>query len=96
MSELGISPLLHNVCAICLAALLISSGLCVCRIIVGPRAADRAVALDTLTSIFIAIICAFCILWKQTFYFEAVWILTLVGFLGSAVIAQYLEKGRVF
>lgn len=96
MSEIGTSPFLQNVGVICLAALLISSGLCVYRIVIGPKAADRAVALDTLTSVFIGIICALCILWKQTFYFDAVWILTLVGFLGSAVIAKYLEKGRVF
>ena len=96
MSEIGTTPFLTNVCAICLTALLISGGLCVYRVIIGPKAADRAVALDTLTSVFIGIICALCILWKQTFYFDAVWILTLVGFLGSAVIAKYLEKGRVF
>jgi len=96
MSEIGMSPFLQNVGVICLAALLVSGGLCVYRIVIGPKAADRAVALDTLTSVFIGIICALCILWKQTFYFDAVWILTLVGFLGSAVIAKYLEKGRVF
>jgi len=29
-------------------------------------------------------------------YFDAVWILTLVAYLGSAAIALYLERGRIF
>ena len=96
MPEVATSAFLQNVCVICLTALLISGCMCVYRIIIGPKAAERAVALDTLTSVVIGVICALCIMWKQTFYFDAVWILTLVGFLGSAVIAKYLEKGRVF
>jgi multisubunit Na+/H+ antiporter MnhF subunit len=34
--------------------------------------------------------------WNSIVYFDAVWILTLVGFLGSAAIARYIERGRVF
>jgi multisubunit Na+/H+ antiporter MnhF subunit len=34
--------------------------------------------------------------WGSDLYFDAVWILTLVGYLGSVAIARYLEKGRLF
>jgi multisubunit Na+/H+ antiporter MnhF subunit len=64
--------------------------------IVGPRAADRAVAFDTLSSVLIGMICLLCMRWGSTLYFDAVWILTLVGFLGSSAIAKYLARGRVF
>ena len=90
------SSFLLFVCGACLIALLASGALCVGRLIVGPDAADRAVALDTLTMVFIGIVCVLSVLWSSALYFDAVWVLTLVGFLGSAAIALYLERGRLF
>lgn len=90
------SPFLTTVLKLCLAALLLSGIMCLYRMIIGPKAADRAVAFDTLAMIFIGIICVLCIQWDSALYFDAVWILMLVGFLGSASIAKYLERGRVF
>jgi multisubunit Na+/H+ antiporter MnhF subunit len=90
------SPFLHGVCLLCLAALLVSAALTIVRLTLGPRAADRAIALDTITMIFIGAICILCIMWSSDLYFDAVWILTLVGFLGSVAIARYLEQGRLF
>jgi len=80
----------------CLAGLFVAATLCLYRIIVGPRAADRAVAFDTFSAVVVGMICLLCILWDSTLYFDAVWILTLVGFLGTAAIAKYLARGRVF
>lgn len=90
------SPFLAAVLKLCLAALLVSGGMCLYRMIIGPRAADRAVAFDTLAMIFLCIICVLCVQWNSALYFDAVWILMLVGFLGSASIAKYLEKGKIF
>ena len=90
------SPFLAVVLKLCLAALLASGFMCLYRMLIGPKAADRAVAFDTLAMIFIGIICVLCIQWGSVLYFDAVWILMLVGFLGSASIAKYLEKGRIF
>ena len=90
------SDFLTGVSMICLAALFIAGAMCLYRIVIGPNAADRAVGLDTLASVFIGIICLLCIVWGSTLYFDAVWVLTLVGFIGTAAIARYLEKGRVF
>lgn len=80
----------------CLLLLFVSAALCLYRMAVGPRAADRAIAFDTLSSVVIAMICLLCMRWQSTIYFDAVWILTLVGFLGSSAIAKYLARGRVF
>ena len=91
-----VSPFLHAVCVLCLMALLVSAGLTLVRLTIGPRAADRAVALDTITMVFIGIVCVLSVMWSSDLYFDAVWILTLVGFLGSAAIARYLEQGRLF
>lgn len=90
------SPFLDAVCRLCLVGLILSGGLTIVRLTIGPRAADRAIALDTLTMIFIGAICILSMLWASDLYFDAVWILTLVGFLGSAAIGRYLERGRLF
>ena len=81
---------------VCLFFLFVSAALCLYRMIVGPRAADRAVAFDTLSAVIIGMICLLCMRWGSTLYFDAVWILTLVGFLGSSAIAKYLARGRLF
>jgi multisubunit Na+/H+ antiporter MnhF subunit len=81
---------------VCLGFLFLAAGLCLYRIVVGPRAADRAVAFDTLSVVIVGMICLLCVAWRSTLYFDAVWILTLVGFLGSAAIAKYLARGRIF
>ena len=90
------SPFLSGVCLLCLVALLVSAALTIVRLTIGPRAADRAIALDTITMVFIGVICILCIVWDSDIYFDTVWILTLVGFLGSVAIARFLEQGRLF
>jgi multisubunit Na+/H+ antiporter MnhF subunit len=80
----------------CLLLLFVSAALCLYRIIIGPGAADRAVAFDTLSTVSVGMVCVFCVLWDSALYFDAVWILTLVGFIGSAAIARYLTRGRIF
>lgn len=90
------SPFLSSVIVACLWVLLASGALCLYRMAIGPDAADRAVALDTLTMVFICAICSLSMLWRSVLYFDAVWVLTLVGYLGSAAIATYLERGKIF
>ena len=81
---------------LCLLGLFVSAALCLYRIVIGPSAADRAVAFDTLSTVIVGMICVLCVLWNSSLYFDAVWILTLVGFIGSAAIAKYLARGRIF
>ncbi len=90
------SDFLYDVSNICLAVLFFSALLVLFRMVIGPRAADRAVAFDVLAAILIGVICILTIMWNSALYFDAVWILTLVGFLGTAAMARYLERGRVF
>lgn len=90
------SPFLSWIATGCLTALLVTAAACLYRMALGPKAADRAIAFDALANVFIGVICVLCIRWNSALYFDAVWILTLVGFLGSASIARFLERGRVF
>jgi len=90
------SPWLMLTTDLCLVMLFVSAALCLYRLVVGPNAADRAVAFDTLASVIIGMIGLLCMRYASTIYFDAVWILTLVGFLGSTAIAKYLARGRIF
>jgi multicomponent K+:H+ antiporter subunit F len=91
-----VSAWLTTTTDICLFFLFVAAVLCLYRMVVGPGAADRSIAFDTLSLVLIGMICLFCIRWNSTLYFDAVWILTLVGFLGSSAIAKYLARGRIF
>jgi multisubunit Na+/H+ antiporter MnhF subunit len=91
-----VTPLIDITSTLCLAVLFAAALMCLYRLVIGPGAADRAVAFDVLSLVLIGMICVLCIRWKSVLYFDAVWILTLVGFLGSAAIARYLARGRVF
>jgi len=90
------SDFLYNVSTLCLLVLFFSALLVLYRLAIGPRAGDRAVAFDVLATILIGVICILTIMWNSSLFFDAVWILTLVGFLGTAAMARYLERGRVF
>jgi multicomponent K+:H+ antiporter subunit F len=80
----------------CLVVLFLSAALALYRVVTGPGAADRAVAADTLSTIVVGMICVLSVKLSSALYFDAVWILTLIGFLGSASIARYLARGRIF
>jgi multisubunit Na+/H+ antiporter MnhF subunit len=84
------------VTSVSLLFLFVAAALCLYRLVVGPAAADRAIAFDTLSSVIVGMISVLCIRFDSTIYFDAVWILTLVGFLGSSAIAKYLARGRIF
>lgn len=90
------SPWFYYVCMTCLAAMIVSGVMVLYRLRIGPAASDRAIALDCLATCFMGIICILSIVWQSILFFDAVWLLTLVGFMGSAAVARYLEKGRVF
>ena len=80
----------------CLVVLFVSAVLALYRLVIGPGAADRAVASDTMSTIVVGMICVLSVRWDSALYLDAVWILTLIGFLGSAAIARYLARGRIF
>ena len=90
------AQLVSSIAGLCLFVLFASAAMCLYRIVVGPSAADRAVAFDTLSNTIIGMVCVLCVLWDSALYFDAVWILTLVGFIGTAAMAKYLARGRIF
>lgn len=78
-----------------LSAIAISVMLNLYRLLVGPDATDRALALDTMVINAIGLIVLMGILFSTTMYFEAALIFAMVGFLTTVAFCKYLLRGNV-
>ncbi len=61
------------------------------RFVKGPTAADRTVALDTLTTIFVAVFVLLAFVFNRFIYIDVALVYGVLGFIGVLVIARYLE-----
>nr|WP_256355247.1 K+/H+ antiporter subunit F [Pseudomonas sp. PDM33] len=69
--------------------------LTVARLIRGPSAADRILALDTLSVEAIALIVLFGI-WKGSgLYFEAALLIAVMGFVSTVALCKFLLRGDI-
>jgi len=77
-----------------IAIVLISIGsfLAFMRFVKGPTAADRAIALDTLSVIGIAGLVLLGYLFQRYIYIDLALVYAVLGFIGIIVIARYIEK----
>ena len=62
------------------------------RFLIGPRIADRVIALDLLITTGIGIIAMYSIVTNQPTFLDIAMILALIAFLGTAAFSYYLEK----
>lgn len=76
--------------AICLAILLT-----LYRLVAGPDAIDRVLALDTLVVETIALIVLAGIAWGSSMYFEAALLFAMVGFVTTVAFCKFLLRGNV-
>ena len=67
--------------------------LCLLRMIMGPTGADRAVALDTVTTVSTALIVVLGYFFQRYIYLDVALVYALLMFIGSVVIARFLERG---
>ncbi|MBN1295029.1 MAG: cation:proton antiporter [Candidatus Latescibacteria bacterium] len=67
--------------------------LCFFRMLKGPTAADRAVALDTVTTVTVAFLVILGYVFKRYVYLDVSLVYAALMFVGSVVIARFLEKG---
>lgn len=61
------------------------------RFIKGPTAADRTLALDTLTTISVAGLVLLAYVFDRFIYLDVALVYGVLGFIGVLVIARYLE-----
>ncbi|MBL8505272.1 K+/H+ antiporter subunit F [Methylobacillus glycogenes] len=83
--------------AIHIAFVLVSSALALnaWRLLRGPSAPDRILALDTLYINTIALLVLFGIHIKSALYFEAALLIALMGFIGTVAMCKYLLRGDI-
>ena len=67
--------------------------LCLVRLIKGPTAADRAVALDTVTTVTTGLLVILGLVFKRYIYLDVALVYAVLMFIGSVAIARFLEKG---
>jgi len=65
------------------------------RLILGPRAQDRILGLDTLYATMMLLFVTFGIRTGTDIYFEAALVIGLLGFVSSVALAKFLMRGEV-
>jgi len=61
------------------------------RFIRGPTVADRIVALDNITTIIIALLVYLALFYGRYIYLDVALVSVILGFIGTIVLARYLE-----
>ena len=67
--------------------------LCLLRMLKGPTAADRAIAVDTVTTIVVALLVLLGFIFKRYVYLDVSLVYSVISFVGLVAIARFLEKG---
>jgi multicomponent K+:H+ antiporter subunit F len=65
------------------------------RVLRGPHAQDRVLALDTLYVNALILMVTFGIRTGSTLYFEAALVIGMLGFVATAALAKFLLRGEV-
>ena len=77
------------------ALLALAMCLCVFRMVRGPRAQDRILALDALYVCAMLELLAFGVRTGSVLYFEAALIVGMFGFVATVALAKFLMRGEV-
>lgn len=67
--------------------------LCILRMLKGPTASDRAVAVDTVTTIVVALLVLLGFIFERYVYLDVSLVYSVISFVGLVAIARFLEKG---
>lgn len=78
-----------------LAAVALALLPCAWRLLRGPEAIDRVLALDTLYINTVALVILLGLRWRSTLLFEAALIVAMLGFASTVALARYLSCGDV-
>ncbi len=91
----ALGPVLDAGTAIALALLGAAMLLCAWRLVRGPSAADRILALDTLYVNALAMLVTLGIRFAEPAFFDAALLIALLGFLGTVALARYRARGDI-
>jgi multicomponent K+:H+ antiporter subunit F len=89
------SPLLAIALPLAQVILALAMACAAVRLILGPHAQDRILALDTLYVDAMLLILVFGIRQASELYFEAALVIAIVGFVSTVALAKFLLRGEV-
>jgi multicomponent K+:H+ antiporter subunit F len=78
-----------------LACMLVAMALCAIRLLVGPSANDRVLALDTLWICGMLLAVVLGVRFGTQVYFEVAILIALVGFVSTVAMAKFLMRGEI-
>ena len=87
--------ILHWALTAALVMLTLAMACSTVRLIRGPRAQDRVVALDAFYVSGMLLLLVFGLRSGSTLYFEAALVIGLLGFVGTVALAKFLLRGEV-
>ncbi|MEX5748602.1 K+/H+ antiporter subunit F [Massilia sp. X63] len=78
-----------------MVCVLVAMGCCALRLLLGPAAHDRVLALDTLWICAILLALVLGIRFGTQVYFEVAILIALVGFVSTVAMAKFLMRGEI-
>lgn len=78
-----------------LAAVGLALVLCAWRLLRGPEATDRVLALDTMYINVVGLVVLLGMRYGTELFFEAALLIALLGFVSTVALARYLSRGDV-
>ena len=89
------SPLLSAAVTLTLVGYALAILVALARVLRGPRAQDRVLALDFIFIVALLAMMVLAIRSDSRMYFEGALLMALFGFVGSAAMAKFLLRGEV-
>ncbi len=89
------SPVLHLASLATLILLVVAMALALARMLRGPSAQDRILALDFLYVVAMLVMLVLGLRSGGTMYFEAALIIALFGYVSTAVLGKFLLRGEI-
>ena len=86
--------MVNNVLIVAIIIIGISMLLVVIRFVKGPSLPDRVTAFDLFTTLVIASIAIFSLMWENTSFLDVAVVLSLIAFLGAMSFAYYILKRK--
>ena len=89
------ATLLENASLFALVCVRAAMVLCAGRLLIGPSAHDRVLALDTLWMCGMLLALVLGIRYGTQIYFEVAMLIALVGFVSTIAMAKFLMRGEI-
>jgi len=89
------SLVLSTAIAVTLALYAVAMGIAFARLVRGPSAQDRVLAMDFMYVVGMLVMLVLGIRYDSRMYFEGALLMVLFGFVGSVALAKFLLRGEV-